>query len=613
MVQTQFSENSFAVKSTTDEQQYNDFIVKGNVATKIIAVKHNEVIKKLKITVQLSHGLDKKGKIFLDKLNENIVIKMGKIALDIGLGREEQVIGRRGNVSPKNVTNVKFILGDRGTFKAQKCYGGIKSDSSKVIASDSPQRPSNFPRANFISFYRAQFTDFPDLRMSEKELTAFMDKYSKVADNFELNTEWNPSMKLILTEIHKKIQSGVFGKNKEQIKQLVNEMIVLNSLTPIKITKMGKSNIQRQSIEITTLNHMETVLNSVAQQKDGNLKNNSYFSHIDPKAFAKASISEKMISLNLTNLDQSTREYVLNNEFYKKSTMQIALNGNSVDWMFACSGGLEQVYLNTCVSASACQDITSRLILLPIAIALSEKTLNEIDTNRPQASDPAMQKYYESRRDYTRTQLETLKSDLLNDIRRVKPSNPRQHTLKWSKIMQQVGLLTNIDKLLGHPTKKPIKDHWLLSLIIMIPVVLFQHLVGSSSNPPYIRMRAGGIKSVNQVIPRGIVNTKLKYQDFNSLLNIIRKPEIFIKIADKASEIANAALNEVWSTLNHHGGTSLSLSTLGKHSIFIKAVKLQNKKVILIGDPKESSYKVMNFAQFKTFVQEQTKIKVKEK
>ncbi|MBA3602315.1 MAG: hypothetical protein H0W50_01415 [Parachlamydiaceae bacterium] len=136
-------------------------------------------------------------------------------------------------------------------------------------------------------------------------------EYSRHFENLELNIGWKSKILESLRSIEDRLQSGQFcGENAAQVKRVVNDMIIFNSLTPVKITHIGPNEMQRESIEITSLKYMGEVLARMAKLVKGDLKQCSKFSHLDPEIYANASIPEKMEALNLSNLDETTREFL---------------------------------------------------------------------------------------------------------------------------------------------------------------------------------------------------------------------------------------------------------------------------------------------------------------
>ncbi|MFI5343721.1 MAG: hypothetical protein ACHQUC_05820 [Chlamydiales bacterium] len=438
-------------------------------------------------------------------------------------------------------------------------------------------------------FYNQLFSELPNLQLSETQLNEFIDSYIGLSKHFELNTEIAPQLRVILKKINEEIADGGSRQSeKEAIKQLVNEMILFNALIPVKITRTGIWRIQRRSIEITTPMHMQKVLYSLLNDKEG-LQSNRYLGHIDPTHYSKSSLIEKMIALNLSNLGKEVRHSLLANQFYQESLGKILKSEDPAKWLFACSGGVEQKYLNTCVGAAVCQEVISRLIFLPMAIVLSEQVLEEVVTRAGQPDNKEIYDYFQRRIAMQKESFAKLKKSMIEGLTE-KTVDPFRYTEEWSSIMQCVGLLTEIDEL-GHPTRKLIKNHWLLSVILMIPVVLFQHLFGFSKNPPMISMRAKGISSPHSLAPLGI-ESRLFTFDMNLIISSLQDSKISAGETKKNME-------RLWKKLYECAGSCILNES---HFFYLKPVIHQGQKLFLLGDPKRDDYEPMDFAVMHRYI-----------
>lgn len=355
-------------------------------------------------------------------------------------------------------------------------------------------------------------------------------------------------------------------KNAEFRKELINDLILFSCLVPIKLTEKGGNRVQCQTIDVLPIRRAEILLN--------NLSLSSMLPSIDPDKYRGASLFQKMVMLNMGNFRSGMQKRLIDDPFFQEFMQTVDKNGSSAAWMFACSGAVEQSYLNTCVGAAESQKILSHTLVLPQAIIMIETVLEKIEHEIATCKSDKEKEYMTQRVSYEKKFLEQLKQDVLKAAKENTTDKLGELTQRWSNCVQRLGLLTRVDAL-GHPTKKIIRNHWLISLILMIPVIIFKHLFNIGYNPPSIKMRAMGSYG-------GIA-----YNIISPSVNSVHGP--------------NTSFSDRWKTLRNQGGNVLYGSG---HNYFLKAIEQDGQKMMLVSDPKQNDYQIMNEKMFIKFSQE---------
>lgn len=585
-------QNPHFFKVKFDDKGQN-FSISRSEAIKVKNDDLNKRINKISIIVASRKKLTPEK---LDLINENIkIIKKDMKALsDLGYDLDKTVILR---VFEKTVKRLES-KDNKPVFKniiIKSKFVIVKHSLIKTLNKEIESNKSNkyFLKKQVETFYENKISQFEGLKLEKKEFTEMVDEYLKLSDSFEFNIN-NGRFLDVLDKINKKILENNINGDPKYIKKIINELVLCNCLIPAQVLTSSNKRVQRQTIEVTSFAHMEKILKSITEQSPIDLAKNPYLNHIDEKIYQKSSLPQKLVLLNLANLSTSARQDFQKDPFTQEfmELMQKQPPSHIKEWMMACSGTLEQKYLNTCLSTCACQEVLTRVVLLPQAILLTENMLTEAKKNaEAEIQDPQMLKYFQGRVAKETKYLDQLKADILEAARSGSTAQLKEFTLRWSKSMQRIGLLN--PKHIAHPTQKIVDNQWLLSVILMLPVVLFKHLIGCSTNPPIMGMRAKGTKGIESALPLSIA------RDFQGGLDIDAQLEKLKAIKGKGkSPKKQQTAHKIWQLINFHGGASFSIPG---HAIYIKAIYLNNKPVFLVADPKSDTYQVKNFREFAKF------------
>jgi hypothetical protein len=150
---------------------------------------------------------------------------------------------------------------------------------------------------------------------------------------------------------------------------------------------------------------------------------------------------------------------------------------------------------------------------------------------------------------------------------------------------------------IGHPTPKPITNQWLLSSILMTPVVLFEHAIGSKDAPPEISMRTTGISYSK--IRNGLSNIR----QISSIFVMTDDDRLLLEGSFGSDKEKNDAVGRFWDRVLMENGVFFSSSA---HGGFLKAIVYNDQKVFLVGDPKRNDYQLQTFEQFREFIKKET-------
>lgn len=448
--------------------------------------------------------------------------------------------------------------------------------------------------SKFIDFYNKIFANLHELKLSEKEISNLVKKIYKFTNEVEFNGEFffNDQLFHSLKDINKKMQRTLSSKDTKILQQIINLLFITTSITPVLLQITPKSTINKKSIEVFIPKMLNEILISI---RIGNLtlSENPFLSHITAADFDKASFIQKLVLLNLCNFNDLLREEILQDKtfqsIYKRDDNEL------IKWMLACSGSLEQNYLNTCVPAVFCQDLLNRALILPELVIVSRHLVRYIEKESAKIDkDSKLKEYVDQRILQQSKALQELNDNLLNIPRNSNEENLHLLTLRWSQIMQKLGLLINPQNP-AHPTTKPISDQWLVSCVIMTPVVLGEHLGGKSSNPPSMGMRLKGISIQNLYHA-----TPFFYHGIPTLKLNQREKEI---IGGKAKNVTKTesqeALMKLWKNVYLQGG--INISSPG-HALYLRTFNYKNELFFLVSDPKCQGYELKTAEKFLDYI-----------
>lgn len=427
----------------------------------------------------------------------------------------------------------------------------------------------------FEVFYMEKFGHLEGIRQDQGLLKETLDTIFAISEEIEFNP--HAITDKMLNDLNEINNLSIHNKNlSESSKMLLNDVILFTCLTPVINQRQTISRFQRFSIEVLTPGGAQSIVEDMKRKcaKERDPMTSLYLNHMTEGEYAGASLSKKMALLNLSQLKQESKNKILKDPIFNKI---IENEKQAFKYMFACSGAMEQYYLNTCTPTTICQEVISNVLLLPQAFSIAQDTLHVAVGKSTTCDDPLIKEYLQRRIKKEQDHLDDLRNQFSKLMESDNPSIEELHQLtqEWSKGMQRLGLLVYSD-FEGHPTKKVIANQWLLSAILAIPVVLLSHLFGASKNPPFLSMRITGAAFVR---PNSLITDK-KLHLLSGLLSELIDP-------NKLTQPSDRELIMLWQLINERGCLPV---TNFKHSISIKAVMENGQCVFLLSDPKAAGY-----------------------
>lgn len=467
----------------------------------------------------------------------------------------------------------------------------VRKKSSKIQqALDITKEGKKYQAASeFIKCYNEKLKGLDHLKLDAEALG------EKILEMINLDTDLDfknflidDNLSMYLEIINQKIIDGKFKENKEFLKQMINDIILFACIEPHK-TIVNKHRMERSSIEVLNTNLLNDMLCSLSLQQQIDFSKNQYLNHLYEDEYNKFSLVQKIVFINLANFDPDTRI-----ELMKDKIFQVMFERKDLQqWMMACSGSLEQNYLNTCSSTVFCQGLISRMAMLPEALFFTKVIIKKIEDDIKKDSkiikENGLKEYVQERLIDSEKSVEKLNERLLQLLQsdeEISFEAMHELTLEWGRITQKLGLLLWPEDAV-HPTTKPIKDQWFISLIVMIPIVLLEHLFRLSNNPPRISLRVNGVweEGYDRALQKKINQFTAEPENFVEA----REEEIKTQMNQVEEKDRLKAIDDFWILVHNKEGVAYAY--LG-HKIYYKAIYYENKKLFLIGDPMHHDYQV---------------------
>lgn len=447
---------------------------------------------------------------------------------------------------------------------------------------------------NFVAVYDKLFESLNELKLDNKEIREKLSSLISLSENTEINIDLVVNQDFIekLKTINEGLKNQHSEENNKFTKQIINDLILFSSLVPSKITTsnfLSKDHLQRKTINVLSPLMAHHIIDSLASQKTVDFLMNSNLNYLNPIEYSHLTVPQKMLMLNLANFEPEFRQKIMDNPCFK----MIKDKENLVEWMFNCSGSLEQKYLNTCVCACFCEDILSRVAILPEALLLSRQMLDQIKSRIDEINDPSTKEYVEHRLIKLNHSLEKIENKILNEPH-MSSDEIYKLTLKWSQSFEKLGLLIS-PTTTPHPTPKIIGNHWLLSAAIMTPVVLLEHLFHDAKNPPKMEMRLFGTNWDNlmDAIQNSVISPS--YHGIGD-----REKDILLgHITDCTEAEKDLTLMKLWTLTNMKGGIPIQIPG---HLMYLKAINYQDVSTFILSDPKQNDYQLLSFRQLLDYI-----------
>ncbi len=382
----------------------------------------------------------------------------------------------------------------------------------------------------------------------------------------------------------------------QDVREIIKDIILISSIIPAKIKTNGK--ISSYFMPLSNL----AVMSLLKRVAEADSIEDTPLSRLPIQRFSEFNLAQKIFHLSLLNFWSKGQEKIMNSGYFNlmKSSPRL------LDWMLASSGPLEQNYLNSCALTNRLQEFLMKAPDILTVLIINEELIEEY-----RYVDEYEQQIFES----VERELILIKKEALELLHREhygrKVSYAEKEKLKrrWSKVMQKFGLL----KSKSHPTPKAINNHWTLSAVLAIPVVLFKQATGlhrrGKPNAPNIRMRARG----------GIPNELGVFKNLLGCFYDIRRdrgedPPSLNDFGDQSINEQRAIVKKLWTSVNWDDGYNLTgggshINVLGRslhlprHSLYLRAIENSaGEKVFLLLDPKVDSYRGLTFEKMRTYI-----------
>lgn len=451
---------------------------------------------------------------------------------------------------------------------------------------------------------------YPNLSLDDKELDCkFLElqsmncSFENYMEQLESNSEIHATLASINEHMPQDPGEASFLKN------LVTDLLVSTYLIPARESVKSKSALYRNAIQIFTPNSLLPLLKTLSYKVE--TKAPIKFSEIHQLAhfesqgitidtYATLSHGKKMLLFSLANIVPRARGEILSDPLFKK----IQNSRHLIDWMLASSGSLEQTYITTCYAAAFGQDVISKIPTV-VGLLLVGKYLGDGITTCLECRGRARMRIYESqiafpvwwkkdptKREYVTQRLTKIQGELeqirqkaekiLQEEGEGTPAKEmqkrrRELTEQWNQNFQRLAAIANPDGDIVVLTKKPIKDQWALSAVLMFFVSLFSFLVPGTAT----------------------FGSRLRGVDLPAMHKDLEKVGGKLDITPLSKESVFAKKEALWEQLFSEGGAIFTGAT---HSNYLKAVVRGGKKVFLLGDPKESCYQILSFEKMDALI-----------
>jgi hypothetical protein len=464
-------------------------------------------------------------------------------------------------------------------------------------------------KSKFILFLKDKC---PNLILDDKQLTNKFHELASMGCSFEDYMEQlkgNPEINTLLQSINTNMPHD--ETQATFLKNLVTDLLLCTYLIPSKEKVKNKSSLYRHALQIFTPKSLTTLLQTLSETlaipTPVDLSKIPQLAHLESQGisidtYAAEPLAKKMLLLSLSHITHGARDELLKDPLFKK----IQESPYLIDWMLASTGSLEQNYLNTCLAASLGQEIVSKIPTI-VGLLLVGKYLSngiEASVKNPKfesqpafpvwwKKDPTTTKYVGQRLAQVQQEFELIrkKADaiLKEESTPTKGIQKRREKLTetWNQNFQRLAAIADTEDVIVL-TKKPIKEHWTLSAVLMFFVSILSFTVPGLAT---FRSRLKDINVVSVVDKLKDIGVNLNKEPFD----VVDAKDFFSKELDP-----QVAREKFWEHVFSQGGLLFSSST--NHMTYVKAVNRGGEKIFLLGDPKQSNYQIISLEKMRNLI-----------
>lgn len=379
---------------------------------------------------------------------------------------------------------------------------------------------------------------------------------------------------------------------RETMETLVADALLLTVLRPQFCSSRG------EQLEFSLFPLTSTLSLFEQLRKEANYLNHPQgrFFFLLEEQYSSLELKVRLQWLGLLCLNPAPRDYIRKSLLFQK----FVKSPKAELWTLACSGSMEQNYLNTCVGVSFGQIIlehhSSVCSLIPLLFFWLDQLQKQL--SHYSQGDVKDKKYIEERISYVRKDLVLLEEEVSKGLNRESLSveELRDFVLRWCRLLEKFFLLNPVGST-AHPTLKPASNTWLFSVLLQVPVQLIKMAVGSSDNPPRALMR---FKGANPYWIRSLLcGTYSSPVGLNQL-------EPFQEKLDSEREL-DRRIQDLWRMVKDMGGLVCASTAAGcPHGVTLKAQldSESGERTFLVGDPVTQWFDRYTLAQMKNGLQE---------